>query len=288
MPRYGRRMNEDESTVITPLPRRERRRAWARLRAGAQGVRRVGAGALIVLVGAGAVAAGAASAALGDAGVSVEPAADSVAENASGGGNSGDSDREEPPGAAEEDALGERSAVSSAESSAAESSGVPGDGASGTDATAGEIVVHVIGAVMRPGTVRLREGARVQDAIAAVGGGAEGADPASVNLARPLQDGEQLVLARIGEHPVAASAGESPGAVRPGAESGGGGVTGMVRLNTATASELESLPGVGAATAEKILRWREEHGGFRAVADLLEIPGIGPRRFAELEDRVQL
>lgn len=129
------------------------------------------------------------------------------------------------------------------------------------------IVVAVMGRVQRPGLVELPVGARVADAIAAAGGPLPETDLSGLNLARKLVDGE---LVTVGVP--APSAGAAAG--------------GLVNLNTATAAELEALPGVGPVLAQRIIAYREEHGGFRSVDELREVPGIGDATFAELESRV--
>lgn len=142
------------------------------------------------------------------------------------------------------------------------------------------VLVHVTGAVRRPGLVSLAPGARVVEAVAAAGGAADDADIAAVNLARPVADGEQLAVPRVGEPPPAGSAaGRAPG---------GGGAAGeaQVNLNTATQVELESLPRIGPALAQRILDWRQANGRFGKPADLLKVSGIGQKLFDGLKDRV--
>jgi competence protein ComEA len=136
-------------------------------------------------------------------------------------------------------------------------------------AAAPRLVVHVAGAVRRPGLYRLAEGKRVADAVARAGGATAPADTAAINLAAPLADGMQVLVPRR----------------VPGAGSGGS-VGGRVSLSSATAAELDALPGVGPVTAQKILDYRAEHGGFRSVDDLDAIPGIGPARIEQLRDVV--
>ncbi len=130
------------------------------------------------------------------------------------------------------------------------------------------IVVHVGGAVANPGLVELAEGARVADAIRAVGGMAPGASSDSVNLARRLVDGEHLVVGD-GAPPV-------------------GGGDERVRINSATADELEGLPGVGPVLAGRIVEHRSRAGPFAEVEDLLAVPGIGERMLESIRDRVQV
>ncbi|KRE55718.1 competence protein ComEA [Phycicoccus sp. Soil748] len=154
--------------------------------------------------------------------------------------------------------------------------------------------MHVVGQVKKPGVFRLAVGARVADAVAKAGGALKGADLASVNLARVLADGEQVRIPKPGE--VVASA---PGAGGPGAGSAGGGgsgggpaaaggVGGRLDLNSATAAQLEELPGVGPVLAQRIVDWRTEHGRFASVDELGEVSGIGEKIFAELQPKVSV
>jgi competence protein ComEA len=138
------------------------------------------------------------------------------------------------------------------------------------------IVVSVVGRVTRPGLVTLPEGARVADALRACGGPVPGAALGALNLARRLADGEQIyvgVPAPPGAEPVA-GASAAPG------------VPEKVDLNAATLTVLDTLPGVGPVTAQRILDWRTQHGRFDSVEQLREIEGIGPSRFAKLQDLV--
>ena len=143
---------------------------------------------------------------------------------------------------------------------------------------AGQLLVHVTGAVRKPGIVSLPGGSRVLDAVASAGGLTEDADPATINLARPVADGEQLVVLRVGEAP--------PPAAAAGGAAGGGVVGGMVNLNTATQADLETLPRIGPALAQRILDWRQANGRFSAATDLLKVSGIGQKLFDGLRDRV--
>ncbi|MFT4052387.1 MAG: ComEA family DNA-binding protein [Microbacterium sp.] len=135
------------------------------------------------------------------------------------------------------------------------------------------LYVHVYGAVVAPGLYRLDEGARVMDVIAAAGGLTPDADDTAVNLARRLTDGEQLRI------PVAGEA--SAPATDAGAASDG-----RVNLNTADATALDTLPGIGPAIAERIIQWREDNGAFTSVDDLLSVSGIGEKTLAALRDLV--
>ncbi len=142
-------------------------------------------------------------------------------------------------------------------------------------------LVHVAGAVRRPGVYRLPDGARVQDAVRRAGGPRRGADVNAINLAVKVTDGQQVVVPRR-----TAVTGASP-AVPPVSAPGAAGPGPPINLNTATAEQLDTLDGVGPVTAAKIVAWRTQHGGFRSVDDLGQVPGIGPKRLAALRERVQ-
>jgi len=144
-------------------------------------------------------------------------------------------------------------------------------------------VVHVAGAVRHPGVYRLPGGARVQDAVRRAGGVTRRGDANAINLAAVLQDGVQIVVPQriSGAGAAAAIATSEPG--MPGAPPAA-----PVNLNTATAEQLDTLDGVGPATAQKILDYRREHGGFRTVDDLGQVPGIGPKKLAALRGKVQV
>jgi competence protein ComEA len=144
-------------------------------------------------------------------------------------------------------------------------------------------VVHVAGAVRRPGVYRLPPGARVQEAVRRAGGARAAANVNGINLAAKVVDGQQVVVPSKSPGGAVAAAGAPAAAAAP-----GGGATGApVSLNSATAEQLDTLDGVGPATAQKIIAWRTQHGGFRSVADLGQVPGIGPKKLAALRDRVQ-
>jgi competence protein ComEA len=133
------------------------------------------------------------------------------------------------------------------------------------------LVVDIVGAVRRPGLHRLAQGARIADAVASAGGATAKADLALVNLAAPLADGEQVVV------PVRGSAA---------APAGGPSASAPLDLNTATAEQLDALPGIGPATAAKIVSFRQAHGPFRSVDELDAVPGIGPARIEQLKGLV--
>src|SRR5215211_3638547 len=149
----------------------------------------------------------------------------------------------------------------------------------------GRLTVHVAGAVRRPGVYRLPAGARVQDAVRRAGGARARADVNAINLAAKVADGQQVVVpVRAPRGAAAAGGAAATGAAGAGAP---GAAAGPVSLNSATAEQLDTLDGVGPATARKIIDWRTEHGGFRSVADLAQVPGIGPKKLAALREQVQ-
>ena len=153
--------------------------------------------------------------------------------------------------------------------------GAPSLEVRGADA-GGALVVHVAGAVRRPGVYRLRAGARVADAVRRAGGARRRADLSAVNLASELQDGRQVLV------PLRAPGGGAAavaGAAAPGVP---------LDLNTATVDQLDELDGIGPATAQQIVSYREAHGGFGSVEELDQVPGIGETRLAALRDKVRV
>jgi len=155
----------------------------------------------------------------------------------------------------------------------------PGLGASATGAPRARVVVDVVGAVRRPGLYRLEQGSRIADAVSRAGGVTPKAELAQVNLAAPLADGEQVIVPKRGALGTA-----GPGTAGP--PSSAGAPTAPVQLSTATLEQLDSLPGVGPATAQKILDYRTKHGAFSSVDELDAVPGIGPKRLDQLRDLV--
>lgn len=151
-------------------------------------------------------------------------------------------------------------------------------------AGAGVATVQVVGAVRRPGLYRVRASGRVDDAVRRAGGATGRADLAGLNLAAKVNDGQQIIVPVAGQGPANAAAG-TPGVVGAGAV---GGTGPPVNLNTATAEQLDQLDGVGPATAQKIVAYRQQHGGFRSVSELDQVPGIGEKKLAALKDRLRV
>jgi len=159
------------------------------------------------------------------------------------------------------------------------------------------VVVHIAGLVRNPGLYRLKPGTRVGEALRVAGGPLPQADPDSLNLAEPVADGQKIeVLARGQLPPELPTPAVQPAArAAHRARSGKPSLppSGKINLNTATAQQLEALPGIGPALARRIIQLRDQlkrqNGrGFQTVEQLLEVPGIGPKRFADIRDRVTL
>ena len=155
---------------------------------------------------------------------------------------------------------------------------VSASGSSNAITSAGEVVVHIAGSVRKPGLQHLPAGSRVADAISAAGGVTTAKAQDSVNLARILIDGEQIVVG------VGIGGAGSNGGVGNGAAQSGG----KVSLNSSNQQQLESLPGVGPSLAQRILEYRSSHGGFHAVDDLDDVPGIGPATLSRLRPLVSM
>lgn len=145
-----------------------------------------------------------------------------------------------------------------------------------TESTA--IFVHVAGAVQSPGMYELPEGSRVQDAITAAGGFSADAIDTSINLARALEDGEQIVVASSAEEETSSS--ESDASTTSGV------VNGKVNINTADAETLMTLDGIGEVTAAKIIAYREANGSFSTTDELMEVPGIGTKKYEAIVNSI--
>ncbi len=169
-------------------------------------------------------------------------------------------------------------------------SSVEGEASAEKDAAEpAELLVDVGGAVAAPGVVRVAAGARVTDAVAAAGGLTAEADTATLNLAARLEDGQKVYVPTAGEAMPAAGGGSADaGAAAGGAGSAGAGgaTSGLVNINTASADELDALPGVGPATAQAIIDERESNGAFTSAEDIMRVSGIGEKKFAKLKSSI--
>ncbi len=147
------------------------------------------------------------------------------------------------------------------------------------------IEVQVVGGVVRPGVYELPEGSRVQDAVDAAGGMLANADPNSINLAARLEDGQQVVVPGGGTSSTGSSQGTAPFTVIPTIGSPLSNSE-LVNINTATVGELDSLPGIGPTTAQNIVNYRQQHGPFSQIEDIMNVPGVGPATFDSIKDLI--
>jgi competence protein ComEA len=145
------------------------------------------------------------------------------------------------------------------------------------------IHVHVVGAVRRAGLMRMPEGSRVADAVERAGGPGPRADLTAVNLAARVVDGQQIVV----PGPGSAAAGAAGGGVAAGAGGSPAAAAAQVHLSTATVEQLDGVDGIGPTLAERIIEYRDAHGGFRSLAELAEVEGIGEKRLATLREALQ-
>ena len=156
----------------------------------------------------------------------------------------------------------------------------PGESRS-AEVPAHEITVYVTGAVNRPGVVTLKEGARIGDAVNSCGGVLPMGDAERINMAQVLKDGQKVQVPEKAQVSRAAGADKSKSANKGKSDAGE-----LININTADAQALDSLPGVGPSTAQKIIEYRETEGGFQDISDLKKIKGIGEAKFAKLKDKV--
>lgn len=158
----------------------------------------------------------------------------------------------------------------------------PDDESSAKSSSAAEVYVDVDGAVVRPGVYRLKEGARVSQALDAAGGLTVEADVTGLNRASKITDGQKIYVPTVGEQQAAAAVGgaESSAATTPGA----GSSSGLVNINTASAAELQTLSGIGPSMAQSIIDERTKNGAFASVDDLMRVSGIGEKKLAKIKD----
>jgi competence protein ComEA len=141
-----------------------------------------------------------------------------------------------------------------------------------------DVIVHVTGAVRRPGVYRLPQGSRVGDAVERAGGASDGDSVEGVNLAARLSDGQQIVVPKKGAAVGGAGGAGAAGAADP---------EGPISLGSATLEQLDTIEGIGPKTAQDIIDYREEHGGFSSVDEIDQVSGIGPKTMEALRDRLQ-
>ena len=150
--------------------------------------------------------------------------------------------------------------------------------------TPAPLVVHVAGAVQNPDVYELPLGSRVGDAIDAAGGLLEGANPGGLNLAAFLEDGERLYVPQLPtplpEAPASNRSGALPTEIPPPSTDQ------RININTASQAELETLPGIGPVTAEKIIAYRESNGYFKIIEEIMDVPGIGTKKFEDIKDLI--
>ena len=164
-----------------------------------------------------------------------------------------------------------RAAGSTGASTAEASTALQDGGASGVTAAA-QLVVDVVGRVRRPGVYRLNKGSRVYEALRKAGGALRGTDTDGLNLAALVVDGSQIVVGKGSAIQKAGGESSTP--------------SGPLSLSTATVEELDKLDGIGPALAQRIVEWRNSHGGFKSLADLDQVSGIGPAKLAALRAKV--
>ncbi len=138
-----------------------------------------------------------------------------------------------------------------------------------------EIKVYVTGLVKSPGVYTMREGDRVDDAIKLAGGALDGADLSNVNLAEKVKDEQMIKVPKIGENDVSNDK-----------SSGSNAANGKININTATKEELDTLPGIGEVTAQRIIDFREQHGNFQKIEDIMNVSRIGPKLFEQIKDKI--
>lgn len=142
------------------------------------------------------------------------------------------------------------------------------------------LLVHVAGAVVKPGVYQLKEGSRVIDAVEVAGGGLQSSDEDALNLAAKVFDGQKIYVPEKGKAPPPGETASIPGAVA--------GDNIRININSATLDQLDSLPGVGQVTARKIIEYREKRGFFKRIEELKEIDGIGDKKFDQLKDKLSV
>ncbi|MDI6605290.1 MAG: ComEA family DNA-binding protein [Thermoanaerobacteraceae bacterium] len=143
-----------------------------------------------------------------------------------------------------------------------------------------ELKVYITGLVKSPGVYIMKEGDRIDDAIKLAGGVIEGADLSNINLAEKVKDEQMIKVTKIGENPGNQSSNTGNSSVNI------AGNNGKININTASKEQLDSLPGIGAVTAQKIIDFREQHGKFQKIDDIMNVPRIGQKLFEQIKDKI--
>ncbi|MDD6128070.1 MAG: helix-hairpin-helix domain-containing protein [Veillonellaceae bacterium] len=161
---------------------------------------------------------------------------------------------------------------------------------SGDDGTSqdGGLTVYVTGAVNQPGVVTVATGARVADAVNACGGLSPEADGEAINMAQAVKDGQQIRVPAKGAQNAAANGGNNTASAKAGGSANSADTGGLVNINTADEKALDTLPGVGPATAQKIIEYRENEGAFQSPEDIMKVRGIGKAKYEKMKDKITI
>ena len=161
---------------------------------------------------------------------------------------------------------------------------------SGDDGTSqdGGLTVYVTGAVNQPGVVTVATGARVADAVNACGGLSPDADGEAINMAQAVKDGQQIRVPAKGAQNAAANGGNNTASAKAGGSANSADTGGLVNINTADEKALDTLPGVGPATAQKIIEYRENEGAFQSPEDIMKVRGIGKAKYEKMKDKITI
>ena len=154
-------------------------------------------------------------------------------------------------------------------------------GYASSNPTAGKVVVYITGEVVNPGVYDVDPGSRVNDVLGLAGGGTADADLTKINLAAPVSDGMQITVPKIGDDTP-----DQPPITTMQSQDSGQAAGGLVNINTADAAQLETLPGIGPATAQAIIEYRASHGAFKNISDIKNVPGIGDSKFDKIKDLI--
>ena len=166
----------------------------------------------------------------------------------------------------------------------------PAASSSGDDGASqdGGLTVYVTGAVNQPGVVTVASGARIADAVNACGGLSPEADAEGINMAQAVKDGQQIRVPAKGAQKAAANGGNGTTSAKVGGSANSFDAGGLVNINTADEKALDTLPGVGPATAQKIIEYRENEGAFQSPEDIMKVRGIGKAKYEKMKDKITI